>query len=167
MKLSKKFVATGASLAVIASTVAGVGLVSAASNDNGNTLVDKIATKFNLNKTDVQQVFDQNREEHRAEMKAKAEEKLAQAVKDGKLTQAQADHIKSVEKEIGDIIGNKKPGELDQSTRDAIKSKRDDLKKWTDEQGIKLRSFMFGPHGHGRGGHHQDQDNNSDNGSDQ
>jgi len=54
-----------------------------------NSLVEKLASTFNLDKTKVQAVFDQEFKAHHAERQAKFEEKLTQLVKDGKISEAQ------------------------------------------------------------------------------
>jgi hypothetical protein len=66
MEKRKKFIIP----ALVAATVLGVGAYSisgaSASNGNGyNSIVEKIASKFSLNKDDVQKVFDDNRNEMR------------------------------------------------------------------------------------------------------
>lgn len=142
----------GATLAAV--TLGGGGLAMAATNTSstsGNTLVDKIATKFNLNKSDVQAVFDANRAEHRTQVQAKQKERLTQAVKDGKLTQAQADHIQSVRDEIDRLIGNTNPRNISAAVHAQIKQKLYDLHTWADQQNIDEK-YVLG--GHGRGGMH-------------
>lgn len=84
--------------------IAGGVAVHAANNptamDSVNSLVDSIATKFNLNRTDVQQVFD----EHKTQMQSQRDEfyknKLTEAVTANKLTQEQADKIIAKRAEI-------------------------------------------------------------------
>ncbi len=56
---------------------------------NHDSLIDKLAAKFKLNKTEVQSVFEQVHKEKMAAKQKSFEERLAQAVKDGKLTEAQ------------------------------------------------------------------------------
>jgi len=73
-----------------------VGLASAATNSNsstGTSIVDKIAAKFGLNKTEVQAVFDTEHAEREAEHLTSLQDTLKTAVADGKLTQAQSDAI--------------------------------------------------------------------------
>ncbi|MEO6077841.1 MAG: hypothetical protein ABIP54_03570, partial [Candidatus Andersenbacteria bacterium] len=50
------------------------------------SLIDALVQRFGLNKTDVQQVFDANRTAHQADRQQHEADRLAQAVKDGKLT---------------------------------------------------------------------------------
>jgi hypothetical protein len=138
-------------------TVAGVGLVNAqgSTTQNGNSLVDKIAQKFNLNKSDVQKVFDDDRAEHEAKHQQHTEERLTQAVKDGKLIQAQADAIKAKLQEMKtfrDSLKDKTPKER----HEAMKTKMDELKQWATQNNIPQEYL---PHGHGmRGGPRPDYD---------
>lgn len=136
--------------------MAGAGLVNAQSSTSGGTsLVDKIAQKFNLNKSDVQKVFDEDRASHEAERQQKMEERLTQAVKDGKLTQAQADAIKAKLQEMKTFMDSLKD-KTEQERRDAMKTKMDELKQWAADNNIP-KGYL--PMGHGMmGGHRPDRD---------
>jgi hypothetical protein len=57
------------------------------------TIIQRIAAKFGLKEADVQSVFDVQRDERQAEMQKRFEDNLTQAVKDGKITQAQKNAI--------------------------------------------------------------------------
>lgn len=63
-------------------------------------LVDKIASKFGLDTSDVQAVFDQERVERQAEMEKKYEEQLTQYVSEGKITEQQKQLILEKHKEM-------------------------------------------------------------------
>ena len=75
-------------------------------------LVNAIATKFNLNAADVEAVVRAEFEARRAEMEAKMKEHLATLVKEGKITQAQAD--KRAAHKPGDLgaFGPRGPGHM-------------------------------------------------------
>jgi cobalamin biosynthesis Mg chelatase CobN len=141
--------------AVAAVAVAGLGttsLVSAASTSSGTSLVDKIASKFNLQKSDVQAVFDQDRQEHQAQMEADQKQRLADAVKNGKLTQAQADHITQIMNEIKSLRGSStSPRDESSTVRSQIKTKMDDLRTWAQQNNVDMQYVMGG---HGRGMRH-------------
>lgn len=164
MQVVKKSLLVGVGVATIGlAGLSGVGIASAASNTStteSNSLVDKIATTFHLDKSQVQAVFDQNRQEHRANMEAKRADALKQAVTDGKITQAQADHITAAWKEIDDLRGTTKPSDMSTTTRDQIKQKMDDLRDWLKQQNIDMRNLgMMGTgHRHGFGGPGMDND---------
>ncbi len=65
-----------------------------------DTVVQRIAQKFGLQKSSVQSVFDDIRKERQAEMQKQLEERLTQAVKDGKLTDAQKNLILAKHKDM-------------------------------------------------------------------
>ncbi len=116
-------------------TVAGAGIASAATNSNGQqTLVEKIASKFNLNKDEVQKVFDEEHASREAKHEQKMNERLDQAVKDGKLTQDQADKLKAKLKEMHDI--REKNRDSKQENREAMKKQMDDFKQWLKDNNI-------------------------------
>jgi polyhydroxyalkanoate synthesis regulator phasin len=150
----KKSVLIGATAAVVGVTsLAGIGIASAATTaTNGNSLVDKIATKFGLKKADVQAVFDQNRTEKEAERLQNVKDTLAQAVKDGKLTQAQADAITTKMTEMKTFMDSLKDKTADER-HTAMDAKRDELKKWADDNSIPeaYRRFVMGGPGRGMG----------------
>lgn len=138
---------------------AGVPLVASADTSStqsgGTSIVDKIATKFNLNKSDVQKVFDEDRAAHQAEHEQKFKDRLAQLVKDGKISQAQADKIQAKHDEIKtymESLKDKTPSER----HAAMKTKMDELKQWAKDNGIDEQYLMPG-HPGGRGGHMKDQ----------
>lgn len=69
-----------------------------------SSIVNAIATRFNLNVSDVQQVFDEQHAQMQAERQQKNQQRftdrLSQAITDGKITQAQADQILANKDEI-------------------------------------------------------------------
>ena len=103
---------------IIASSIAALGVtglaggaVFATANSTSGTdpmsgLVSAIATKFNLKKDDVQKVFDEQRTQMETQREKEVKDQVAQLVKDGKLTQAQADKINAKRAELNqfDIV---------------------------------------------------------------
>ena len=97
---------------IIASSIAALGVtglaggaVFAMANSTSGTdpmsgLVSAIATKFNLKKDDVQKVFDEQRTQMETQREQEVKDHVAQLVKDGKLTQAQADKINAKRAEL-------------------------------------------------------------------
>jgi ABC-type glycerol-3-phosphate transport system substrate-binding protein len=151
----KRTVLVGAVVAAAAvGGAGGAGIASAATaNTTGeSSIVDKIASKFNLNKTEVQAVFDEQHQAKQAERQADQKQRLAEAVTAGKLTQAQADHITSVFNEIKALRGTTDPRDLSQDVRDQIRDKMDALHDWAEANNIDMQYVMMG-HG-GRGGMH-------------
>ena len=97
---------------IIASSIAALGVtglaggaVFAMANSTSGTdamsgLMSAIATKFNLKKDDVQKVFDEQRTQMETQREQEVKDHVAQLVKDGKLTQAQADKINAKRAEL-------------------------------------------------------------------
>lgn len=146
--------------AVTASTLVGVGAsaIHAAQPTNGGTtpmqgLVAALATKFNLNATDVQAVFDQQRTEIKATMQVKHLEeqktRLAAAVTAGTLTQAQADAIIAKHAEVKTFMDSLK--DKTQAEREAaLTTKRAELKAWATANNLPEQFANLG----GFGGEH-------------
>lgn len=131
-------------------TVAGMGAVSA-QGSNSNSLVDKLSSKFNLNKSEVQKVFDEEHTARAAEHKQKLEERLTQAVKNGKITEDQKGKILAKfdeEKTFRDSLKDKSEDER----KAAMKQHRLDMQQWAADNDIDLRMIHLGPHGGGHPG---------------
>jgi polyhydroxyalkanoate synthesis regulator phasin len=151
MKVSKSaLLAAGVTTVVGLSSLGVAGLASAATDTGSSTLVDKIAQKFNLNKDEVQKVFDEQHEVRRAEMRQKRTDTIARAVKDGKISQEKADQLTAKLKELESFMDGLKD-KTHQERHEAMKTKMDELRNWADENGIP-DSLLRGPrggHGHG------------------
>jgi gas vesicle protein len=154
----KRSLLVGAAVATSVAGVAGVGLASAdtlstnTSSSSSSSIVDKLADKFHLNKSDVQAVFDEDHAAHRTQMEADQKQRLADAVADGKLTQAQADHITSVMNDINTLMGDADPRSQSQTVHDQIKLKMDDLHQWAEDNNIDMK-YVMGMHGGRDRGH--------------
>ena len=148
MKTSSKILTAAALVATLGVTGFGALTSFAAENPQGqkHPLVEAIATKFHLNVVDVQAVFDEERakrqdtrQEHRADFMA---DHLAQAVKDGKLSQAQADALKAKQAEMQTYMENLK-GKTPEERKIAMEAKRTEFETWTKAQGIPLPPQKF------------------------
>lgn len=98
-------------------------------------LVKKIAERFHLNEADVQKVFDEVHDEHKAEMEKKVEERLSEAVKNGKITEAQKNAILEKHKEIRafhESLKDLSPEEMKTKMQEFHKN----LNSWWESQGI-------------------------------
>lgn len=135
---------------VLAGTVTlGAGVYAAQTpigiHDRMSNLVGAIATKFNLNSADVQKVFDEQHALNQAQMQTQHTEmlnnRLDQAVKDGKLTQTQVDMIIAKHKEVQDFMASLKD-KTPEERQDAIKVKKDELKQWADDNDLPEQYFM-------------------------
>ena len=141
--------------AIIGSALATTSLVSAQDTSGVNSLVTAIAQKFNLNETDVQAVFNEQREKHHAQMKENLEQKLAQAVTDGKITEAQKQAILTKLSEIHENKPNFE--EFKNLTQEQRKAKMDEkhteMETWATQNGLtldKLHEIIGGPFGMGK-----------------
>ena len=149
----KRTLVVGATVATLGiAGLAGAGMASADNTAGGTSLIEKLATKFNLNQDEVKAVFEADRTERHAQMQADQAERLAQAVTDGKLTQAQADHITAAQKELESLRGTGGPGSMDEATRTAVKEKMDALRTWAEENNVDMAYVGRGGHGGPGGG---------------
>lgn len=151
MNKKKLIAAAVASLGI--ATVVGVGTVGA-QTQTGQTLADKIATKFNVNKNDVQQVIDQDHEDHRTQMEQKYETRLQQAVTAGKLTTEQKDKLIAKHKELessrqADRESFKNKTEAERKA--AMDAKKAELEKWAKDNNVPIEYLMPGRAGRGPG----------------
>ena len=83
--MKKQLAIAGIVAGIATAGVTGVGIASAATTSTNSTnpassLVDAIASKFNLKKTDVQAVFDEQKTKNEAEREAKIKEEVAPLV---------------------------------------------------------------------------------------
>ena len=101
-------------------------------------IITNLAKKFNLNVSDVQQVFQDTRTQQQ-------NDRLSQLVTDGKITEAQKqliiDKRTEIESKVADI-NNKQMTATERA--DAIQTLRDDLKKWSSDNKIDERYVMLG-----------------------
>jgi len=155
MKIKKPLLIAGAAATIGAAGLVGTTFAATNSTSSGS-LVDKIAQKFNLNKSDVQAVFDQNKADHMAQHQADVKAQLDQAVKDGKLTQDQANKILDKLKELQSqreadhqTMQDKTPEER----KAAMDAKKAELEQWAKDNGIPTDFLKYLHPGHG---HHKD-----------
>ncbi len=150
--MNKKKMIAAAVAALGIATVVGVGSVSAATGETG--LANKIATKFNLNPSEVQQVIDQDHQDRHAQMEKRYEAKLQAAVSAGKLTNEQKDKLiaKHDEMEANRKADREKFQNMTEAERQAVmESRRTELEQWAKDNNIPVEYVMPGPGG--RGGH--------------
>jgi hypothetical protein len=125
----------------------------AASGTKPSSLVAEIATKFNLKQADVQAVVDTHTQEVQTYHQAQTKDALDQAVKDGKLTQAQEDLIIAKQAEVkqqSQTIRDSSATATDKRTQ--MQKIREDLKTWATTN--KIDPQYLRPFGGMGGGHH-------------
>jgi hypothetical protein len=125
---------------------------SSTSTNPESNLVQEIATKFHLNSSDVQSVFDQNRTEHEAAEKQSQADKLTAAVTAGEITSAQKDLITA---KLAELDASRQAA-MSSGTKPTQAQREADmtaLKKWATDNNIDMKWLRpaGGPGGHGRG----------------
>lgn len=146
MQAKKSLLAAGVGTAVGLATFAGVAVAQTPATGQ-QTLVDKIATRFNLNKDDVQKVFDEDRAAHHVVMEQRSEDRLTQAVKDGKITEAQKTAILDKHKELMTYMESIKD-KPDSEEHTLMKAKFDELKQWAADNNLSDYFHIAGGPGH-------------------
>lgn len=153
---------------IIASSIAALGVtglaggaVFATANSTSGTdpmsgLVSAIATKFNLKKDNVQKVFDEQRTQMETQREQEVKDQVAQLVKDGKLTQAQADKINAKRAELVKEREANRTSEqnlTDAQRKTKMEERKTALDTWLKDNNIDSQYvyLLMGGHG-GRGG---------------
>lgn len=159
--MKRHLAAIGAITAISAAGFTGVNIANAATTTEStnpmSSLVDAVASKFNLDKTQVQAVFDEQRSTMEAEREAEIKTQVAQLVTDGKLTQDQADKINAKRAEL------QKEREANRDTMQSMSTDerkaemekhKTELDTWFSDNGIheQYRYLLMGGRGHGPGG---------------
>lgn len=167
MQIRKTLVAAGAATVFGAATM--VGVAQAATTTGSDNLVDKISQRFNVDKAEVQKVFDEERTARQAEREQRYEERLSQAVKDGKLTEDQKTKLLAKHKELKAEMEKRhesreaERGDMAQKTeaeREALVEQRKaemdkqraEIEAWEKANNIPSGYLMMKGHG-GKGGH--------------
>lgn len=159
MKVKKAIVLPALAALVITGTAL-VGTNSVSAQSGSDTLVEKIAGKFNLDKSEVQSVFDEAKEERRAEQQTKLSENLQEKVDDGTITLEQKALLENKLNEMHEQRKDSKNQDLSkEERRQQRKQHRDEFKKWAEENNIPIEvlgNLGVGP-GHGGRQHFRQQ----------
>lgn len=160
MKYPKKSTMLAAASIAIGLGLSGAGLIHAqtttTSSNPMSNLVSAIAQKFNLNQSDVQQVFDDQHAQMEAQHQQMFKDHIAQLVTDGKLTQEQADKIVAKQAELQtqrEANRAAMEGKTETERHAAMDAERTALQKWATDNNIPMEYLRFGigkgPKGHG------------------
>ena len=101
-----------------------------------------VVERFNLNADEVQEVFEEAREEKKAELQVRFEERLNQAVDEGKVTEEQKEAILAKKAEMREKHEELKDLSLEER-HEAMKALQEEFKSWADENGIDLNQFFW------------------------
>ncbi|OGK58389.1 hypothetical protein A3H86_02475 [Candidatus Roizmanbacteria bacterium RIFCSPLOWO2_02_FULL_41_9] len=142
-------------LSIVGIATSGLILIGAnqvfAQGPAGNSnIVQKIAQKFGLNESDVQAVFNENRQQHQAQMEAGFETRLNQAVKDGKLNAEQKAAIFKKHEELQTQRQADRQNWQNltpEQRRTEAEKRRQEMEAWAKQNNIDLQSFFFGGRG--------------------
>jgi heat shock protein HspQ len=114
--------------------------VSAEEVSNYPPIVQRIADEFNLNVSEVEEVFDDERDERRAEMYALFAERLNDAVSEGKLTEDQRDvileHHEDMQNQMESLTGL-----THDERKQKIREIHEEFRLWVESEGIDVSSF--------------------------
>ena len=172
----KKRLLTAAAIATIGMAGLSTGAVFATTDtesgdDPMSGLVSAVAEKFNLKAADVQAVFDEQRSAMEADREQEVKDKVAALVKDGKLTQAQANKIDAKRTELQAERESSRDDMKDKTAEERkteMETKKSELDAWLTENDIDgaykylLMSGRGGHGGPGMGGpRHGDADSSS------
>lgn len=135
--LNNKFAVT-AGLIALAGLVAITGQVAfaeSASKQAHKSFADRLATKFNLDSKEVQQFFDENKQDNDTKREERVKNRLNQAVKDGKLTSDQEKLLLDKYQELKTFRASLK-GKSSDERKTAIANKKAETAKWLKDKGI-------------------------------
>lgn len=136
IKYSKTAFITGISALALGLGVFGTSVVRASDEVKTNSmssLVSMIASKFGLNESQVQTVFDTHRQQMQQTRLDEMNTKIDAAITAGKLTAAQAASLKSKMKEVHSVTAK---------TQGERKASHDELNTWATSQNIDLSSIL-------------------------
>jgi len=143
-------------------TVSSAAAETTADSTNGpvSGLIDKIASTFRIDKTELQTLFDEDREAREAARETQQAERIQALVDDGTITAVQKTAIEAKMKEMKAERESTKTAmhDLSDDERKAkMDERRSELEVWTKGQGLdlsELRGILGGgsggPGGHGR-----------------
>jgi len=126
-------------------------------DDHRDNFAQAIAQKFNLNQSEVEDVMDEYHQQNiglrEQEMLANFDERLDQALAEGKITESQMYAILEKHEEMHDRIVDLRDQDLDRDELHELKADiHDEMEAWADEQGIDYDVFMRLGNGMARNG---------------
>lgn len=154
MKLVPTMIATAIALTAAAGINLSQDVAQAANDTRSSSLIDRLSEKFNLNKDEVQAVFDTEQEARQQERQKEATDwlttRLDQAVTDGKITAAQKDLALKKHAEVQAQMETTRDI-TDRTEQRAARDKiRDELEQWATDNGID-EEIIRPARGEGRG----------------
>jgi hypothetical protein len=149
MTTKTKLLISVLTVGVIGVAATGTTTVMAQNNGSYQSFVAELAQKLGLDQTKVQQAFDSIKSDNQAKRQVTVQSKLDQAVKDGKLTDAQKqlilNKIQEIKSQVQTDMQNWK-NMAPQQRRDQMKKRHDDITAWAKQNGIDMQ-YVFGMRG--------------------
>lgn len=141
MKIRPTLVVAAAAVTIGGASIIGSNAVSA--ETSGGTLVEKIATRFNLNQEEVQAVFDEQHAEREVERASKLSERLQEKVADGTITEEQKTALEEKLAEMRKLHeANRDSRLIRDEQREGHEQAREELESWAEENGIPLDDIL-------------------------
>lgn len=146
----KLMILTVASTALFVSGyLAHLNQVMAEDTSRPQSIVQRLVERFNLNQDEVDQVLADFRSERQAGQQSRVEDRLSQAVADGKITEEQKQLI--LQKQTEWCVDHKNWQNVSKEERgEQMKMHREEMHTWAEENGIDMKYLMGFE---GRGGH--------------
>lgn len=135
-------------------SVAGIGVASAHGGMFGpdSDVATKLAERFNLNADDVSAFFQEQQTARQADMEAKFEERLNQAVADGKITSEQKDAILAKHQEMQtnrEANLEEFKNMTQEEHRAQMEAQRAEMQQWAKDNGLQDFRMLGGLMGDG------------------
>lgn len=129
-------------LAFVLLGAVGFGTAQVLATDEGKypPIVQKLVERFGLNEAEVKAVFDEERTERQQQMQTRFEERLDQAVSDGKINQEQKQAILAKKAEMQENRGELKDLSF-QERKQKMEEHRGEMRAWVEANGIDLNSM--------------------------
>jgi len=140
-------------VAVLSVVGLAVGAVGASAHFMGQAdnaeMTKTLAQKLGVSEDKIKQAFDDMHSERMTKMKADLESKLTQAVKDGKITEAQKSAILEKFGQVKVKTFEKKEGMTEDQIKAEMESRKKELETWAQQNGIDLQVLreLVGPKG--------------------
>lgn len=135
--------------AVALTTLALIGLVgvqsvSAQENQRGyESIVEKLSTKFNIDQTEVQAVFEEQHREREQYMQQRGEEKINTAVENGTITEAQKNELLALREKLHNEMED-----FSNMTQEERRVKMDEhratIEAWAESNNVDMADLNFG-----------------------
>jgi hypothetical protein len=158
MNVSKTVSTIGVGAAIVAGSMLAVTAASAhsgVSEEKQTERASALAERFNLDESEVQSYFEDQRAVHKAEREAEHAEHIAGLIEAGTLTQAQADELTALKDEAkASIEALKESGANREEIKKLMDENRSAVETWASEQGINLDDIRSEGHEKGGRGHH-------------